>query len=347
MKSVKTITTWASRAVESQATKAFNKTLQLIKEPLSLVEKEITDQSRSFDVRMKRYIDDACGGSGKRLRPVLALLTGGACGGLTQEHQRLALILELIHIASLIHDDIMDEAGLRRERPTLHAKWGNATSVLVGDLLFAHALKLSADFSNSEISRCIADATLDVCSGEILQTERRFDVHLNLQEYYRIIAMKTGSLFRAACELGAVISKATPAVVEALRHYGNNIGIAYQILDDCIDLIGNEKNIGKTLGTDLQHGKFTLPILFLLQSCSEAERNKWHDYLLHKKEKDLHELGVTLLEQGALNKAVAEAQRLIEEANEKLDLVGKNSYSEGLRGIASYILSILRTMEKI
>ena len=183
MKSTKTITTWASRAVSPQAIEAFNAALHLIKEPLQLVEKEIANQSGAFDTQITHYIDDACGGSGKRLRPVLALLTGGACGGVTQEHQQLALILELIHVASLIHDDIMDEAGLRRERPTLHATWGNAKSVLVGDLLFAYALKLSSDFSNSEICRRIADATIDVCSGEILQTERRFDVHLNLQEY--------------------------------------------------------------------------------------------------------------------------------------------------------------------
>lgn len=345
MKSTKTITTWASRAVSPQAIETFNAALHLIEEPLQLVEKEIADQSRAFDARMKRYIDDACGGSGKRLRPVLALLTGGACGGVTQEHQRLALILELIHVASLIHDDIMDEAELRRERPTLHATWGNATSVLVGDLLFAHALKLSADFSDSEICRRIADATLDVCSGEILQTERRFDVHLNLQEYYRIIAMKTGSLFRAGCELGAVISKAPPAVVEALKQYGNNIGIAYQILDDCVDLIGNEKNIGKTLGTDLHHGKFTLPILLLLQSCSESEQKKWHDYLLHKKGKDFHQLGRTLIEQGALKKAIDEARHLVEDAVKKLDVLEQGPYVEGLRGVASYILGILQTME--
>ena len=247
MQSVKTIITWASRAVSPPAVDAFNAALRLIKEPLLLVEQEITNQSHAFDASIKRYVDDAFAGSGKRLRPALALLAGGASGGVTEEHQRLALILELIHIASLIHDDIMDRAELRRERPTLHASWGNAKSVLVGDLLFAHALKLSSDFEDPGICRRIADATIDVCSGEILQTERRFDVHLQLQEYYRIIAMKTGSLFRAGCELGAMLSKASPAVVEVLARYGNNLGIAYQILDDCVDLIGNEKNIGKTL----------------------------------------------------------------------------------------------------
>lgn len=344
MKNTKTITTWSSRAVSPEATEIFHRALNLIQEPLALVEKQIADQSRSFDERMKRYIDDACGGSGKRLRPVLALLTGGACGGITQEHQRLALILELIHIASLIHDDIMDGAEIRRERPTLHAKWGNATSVLVGDLLFAHALKLSSDFDDSEICRRIADATVDVCSGEILQTEHRFNVHLNLEEYYRIIAMKTGSLFRAASELGAVVSKAPNIVIEALKKYGNNIGIAYQILDDCIDLIGNEKNIGKTLGTDMQHGKFTLPILLLLKSCSESERKKWHDYLLDKKNKNLHELGVKLLEEGALDQAVAEARHLVKEAAQQLDGLEQNPYLEGLRGVASYILGILNSI---
>lgn len=345
MTSTKTITTtWASRAVSAEAAEAFSEALLLVQEPLLSLEKEIAKQSDAFDTHMKHYIDDACGASGKRLRPVLALLAGGACGGITEEHQRLALILELIHVASLIHDDIMDEAELRRERPTLHAKWGNATSVLVGDLLFAHALKLSADFSDSEIARKIADATLDVCSGEILQTEKRFDVHLNLNEYYRIIAMKTGSLFRAASELSARLSKASPPVIEALKKYGTNMGIAYQILDDCIDLIGNERNIGKTLGTDLQHGKFTLPILLLLQSSSESERIEWQDYLLHKKEQNLEALGEALLEKGALKKAVEEACRLIKEGMKELEVLEQTSYLEGLRGVANYILGVLETM---
>lgn len=344
MKSIKTVTKWASQAVTAEAVEAFNAALLLIKEPLSLVEKAIADQSVAFDGQIRHYIDDACGGSGKRLRPALTLLAGGASGGVTQEHHRLALIFELIHIASLIHDDIMDEAALRRERPTLHATWGNSKSVLVGDLLFAHALKLSTDFSDSEISRRIADATIDVCSGEILQTERRFDVALHLEEYYRIIALKTGSLFRAGCELGAMLSKSSPPVVEALKQYGNKIGIAYQILDDCIDLIGNEKEIGKTLGTDLSHGKFTLPILLMLQSCSQKERGRWHDYLLDKKERDLQQLREALLEKKALQQAVVEARQLITEALQHLEIVPSGPYVDGLQGVASYLLGILRTI---
>lgn len=332
------------QAVSPETLEKFQQTLHLIQEPLLHVEKNIAAQSAAFDSRMKRYIDDACGGSGKRLRPILVFLAGGACSALREEHQQLALILELIHIASLIHDDIMDEAELRRERLTLHAKWGNTTSVLVGDLLFAHALKLSSNFSNSEIGRRIADATLDVCAGEILQTEHRFNINLDLQEYYRIIAMKTGSLFRAACELGALVSQAEPTVVEALKQYGNNLGIAYQILDDCIDLVGNEKNIGKTLGTDLQHGKFTLPILLLLQSCSEEEREKWHHYFLQQEEKDLEKLGTALLEQGILKRSIAEAQHLIEDAIEKLMPLTSNDYVTGLRSVANYILEILNTL---
>ena len=149
----------------------------------------------------------------------------------------------------------MDEAERRRGQPTVNARWGNALSVLLGDCLFAQALNLSTNFNKAEISRAIAQAARDVCSGEIIQTQRRFDLHLAIDDYRRIVEMKTGSLFAAAAELGAVLNEMEPAVVRSLQSYGMKIGTAYQIYDDCLDIAGNESIIGKTLGTDLRKGK--------------------------------------------------------------------------------------------
>ena len=212
---------WAARPLSSQTTDAFTAAMDLVADPMKVIEAKLHEQGSSFESGIEKYIAYACDSSGKRLRPVLALLAGGATGKISSEHIDLALILELIHIASLVHDDIMDGAEVRRERPTLNAKWGNGLTVLVGDILFAHALRLATHFSKPEICRRIADAAMGVCSGEILQTERRFDLSLTLENYYRMIEMKTGSLFAVACELGAVLNEATPEVVTALKNYGN------------------------------------------------------------------------------------------------------------------------------
>jgi octaprenyl-diphosphate synthase len=166
----------------------------------------------------------------------------------------------------------MDGAEIRRGQPTANAKWGNAISVLLGDCLFAHALKLSTSFPDGEISRRIASAAADVCSGEIIQTQRKFDLKLSIPDYYRIIEMKTAALFAAATELAAFLNESSPEVISGMKTFGLRLGTAYQIYDDCLDIAGSEETVGKTLGTDLRKGKLTLPILYLLQGSSEQKR---------------------------------------------------------------------------
>ncbi|OHE79083.1 MAG: farnesyltranstransferase [Verrucomicrobia bacterium RIFCSPHIGHO2_12_FULL_41_10] len=332
------------RPISSQATDAFAASVDLIAPYLSQVEEKLRQQASCFVPGVDHYIAYACGGTGKRLRPVLALLAGGATGAILSEHLDLAVILELVHIASLVHDDIMDGADLRRERPTLNAKWGNSLSVLVGDVLFAHALKMATNFSKIELCRRIADAASNVCSGEILQTEHRFDLNLSLPDYYRMVEMKTGSLFSTACELGARLNESTSEVIESLKNYGNKIGIAYQILDDCIDLVGNEEKVGKTLGTDLLGGKFTLPILMLLQTSPKKEKEELHQLLLNKQGIDAVSLISRTMAQGAFTSSVKEAERLIEEAEYELSSLSENSYVTGLRGLATYLRGMLQTV---
>jgi len=341
---VKSFTRWSAKDIDPKSNASFASAIELIGPDLYSVEERIREQSKAVDAGIEHYFEYAIGGSGKRLRPALALLSGGATGRIVSDHVDLAVIVELIHIASLVHDDIMDGADRRRDRPTLNAKWGNSLTVLVGDVLFAHALRLSTKFSNSDVSRRIADAAADVCTGEILQTQRRFDLNLPLSEYYRMVQMKTGALFAVSCELGAFLSGASPTVISALKNYGNKIGIAYQVLDDCIDLVGDEEMIGKTLGTDIACGKFTLPVLLLLQNATSKEREELRSRFLSEETMPAAELAALVTSRGTLPAAVQAARSLVDEAEAELKHVQENRHAAALRAMTEYLRGVLDSL---
>lgn len=322
---------------------AFTQALELINPHLYSVEERIRAQARVFDPAVEGYISYVCDKGGKRLRPALALLAGGATGKISSSHVDLAVIVELIHVATLVHDDIMDGAELRRDQPTANAKWGNAISVLLGDCLFAHALRLATGFSNTDICRRIADAAAEVCSGEIIQTQRRFDLKLSIADYYRIIEMKTAALFSVACELGAFISEASPGVISALKTFGGKVGTAYQIYDDCLDLAGSEEETGKTLGTDIRKGKFTLPVLLLMQS-QNLDVSGLRDLLLKEENVDEEKLAEMIDRAGAMKGAVQVALRLLNEAKQSLEVVPANRYVNGLQAIADHLTGLIGRM---
>jgi octaprenyl-diphosphate synthase len=310
----------------SDKSQALKHTFELINAQLYSVEERIRQQARAFDPAVEGYVAYAIESRGKRLRPALALLAGGATGAIGPAHFDLAVVVELIHAATLVHDDILDGADKRRGQPTANAKWGNAISVLLGDCLFAHALKLSTNFSNGEISRRIAHAASDVCSGEIIQTQRRFDLKLSVPDYYKIIEMKTAALFAAATELGALINEASPEVISALRCFGLRLGTAYQIYDDCLDLAGDEIKAGKTLGSDLRKGKLTLPVLHLLQHSDDAERQRLSEIILNGDDADINRLVERALAAGAISSAVGTGRKMLREALEHLEIVPGSKY---------------------
>ena len=303
---------------------------RLVQPHLEQVEMRIAEQAAAFDPAIEGYVVYAVGSRGKRLRPLLALLAGGATGKINSGHVDLAVIVELIHIATLVHDDVMDEAERRRAQPTANARWGNSLSVLLGDCLFAHALTLSTNFENTDIGRAIARTAATVCSGEMIQTQRRFDLNLTVQDYLQIVEMKTGSLFSAAAELAALISEAEPNVIETFKNFGVQVGTAYQIYDDCIDLAGSESATGKTLGTDLRKGKFTLPVLIFLRSASEFERERCCQLLLDEQIEELIELLKNSATNGALNESIAAGNDLIRDAQCTLDGIASNPYTDAL-----------------
>jgi octaprenyl-diphosphate synthase len=241
---------------------------------LEAVGKRLLKQVDAFEPDVVPYAEYAIKGQGKHLRPALVALTANALGKITDSHVTVAVIIEMVHLATLVHDDVMDEAEIRRGRLTLAANWGNEIAVLFGDCLFAQALKLAASFPTPEVCRAVAMATNTVCSGEILQTQHRRDFEFTREKYFRVLEMKTAELFALSCELSACLSGTSHELRQALRQFGLAFGTAYQIYDDCVDLFGTEAAAGKSLGTDLAKGKLTLPVLLLWERTVGPERKQ-------------------------------------------------------------------------
>lgn len=246
---------------------------------LESVSRRLAEQVKSFDAGIVAYADYALNGHGKHLRPALVALSAKALGKVRDEHVTAAVIIEMVHLATLVHDDIMDEAEIRRGRLTVAANWGNEIAVLFGDCLFASALTLAAGFPTPEVCRTVATATNTVCAGEILQTQLRGDFQLTRERYLKILEMKTAELFALSCELSAFLNDADGQRRQALREFGLALGTAYQIYDDCIDIFGSEAAAGKSLGTDLAKGKLTLPVLLLWERASAATRAKLEEII--------------------------------------------------------------------
>ena len=314
---------------------------ELVRPELERVEIAIREQVRGFDPAIEPYVAYVCNTSGKRIRPALAVLVGGAAGGVREDHLKLGVIMELIHMATLVHDDIIDGANTRRMVATANAKWGNSLSVLLGDALFSHALTLATDFDSIDICRKVGKAAREVCQGEIIQTQRRFDLTFTKAEYFQVIGMKTGALFAAATGLAAKLSGLDEETESALHDYGMKLGTAYQIYDDCLDLVGSEEVVGKTLRTDLIKGKLTLPILNLLESATEAQRIKLNKRILDQEPLDLPVLLGIAEYEGAIENAVDTALGMLAECREDLAPLGDSVHAAALAQITRFLAGLL------
>ncbi len=303
---------------------------------LAGVERALVEQARSFDPRVGEYVNYVLGGKGKRLRPALALLAGGATGRIEQNHLHLGVIVELIHVASLVHDDVLDGAGLRHGLPTANACWGNEISVLLGDCLFANASRLAVEHLPAEACRKISEVVGTVCSGEILQTQKRFDSEMSVEQYLEIIRMKTGGLFGLSSELGACLNDAPATVAGALREFGVNLGIAYQIYDDCVDIFGHEQKVGKSLGTDMKKGKLTLPWLLLLQDVDAAQRDEIAASLFQGNPQEYAKLLALVAGNGVMSESLVVIQQSIARAEDYLARVPANSFTQSMSMLADH-----------
>lgn len=240
---------------------------------LAALDRFMRDQAASFETEIRDMAAYCLESSGKRLRPTLVFFSGWKGEGVVEDSLvRAAAVVEMVHLATLVHDDIMDRAELRRSRQTASRKYGPDAAVLLGDALFSQALHIASQFPTTEVCRLVSGSTRRVCSGEIMQTLRRRDTNVSLADYWRMIDLKTAELFRVSCYLGASLSAPAPGFAEAADRFGHHLGIAYQIYDDLVDFLGEEKQIGKTLGTDLATGKLTLPLMLLLERVPAAEK---------------------------------------------------------------------------
>jgi octaprenyl-diphosphate synthase len=230
-------------------------------------------QLAAFEPEIRSMVNYCIDTSGKRIRPALVFLSGWKnADAVSPELVRAAVVVELVHLATLVHDDIMDSADVRRGRRTAMREFSPTAAVLLGDALFAHALHLAAQFPTTEVCAAVSESTRRVCAGEIVQSLRRGSTNLTPADYRRIIDLKTAELFRVSCYLGGRLAGSEDGYVGALDRFGRHLGIAYQIYDDLADFFGREEKIGKTLGTDLASGKFTLPLFALMDRLPPVDR---------------------------------------------------------------------------
>lgn len=255
---------------------------QPIEGDLVEVKEEIRRQLGKEDGLMKQIIEDIIYSPGKLLRPTLALLAFSAGNNNRKDRNNVikaASMIELIHTATLIHDDVIDETTLRRHRTNLHTRWGDKISVLFGDYLFSRSFTVLCRLGYPEIVCTLADTINLICEGELKQINRAYDWNLTEEDYLYIVEKKTASFFSFSCFCGGRLGKVAANEMEALASYGLNFGIAFQIVDDCLDFIGDEKVMGKSLGSDLRKGKITLPLIYLLNSTSQKTRKKIIEFI--------------------------------------------------------------------
>ena len=275
---------------------------------------------------------------GKRLRPALVLLTARACGAMRPAHPVLAAVVERIHTATLVHDDILDEALIRRHGATVNAEWGNETAVLLGDYLFTHAFHLAASLETTLACRWIGRATNLVCEGEMQQVHNRGNLDLTEEDYFAIIRGKTAELTAVSCRLGAHYAGASAATVEALEEYGRDLGVAFQIADDVLDIWGEERTTGKSLGTDLEKQKLTLPLIRLLATASPAAAHRLRSLLAEADAESRRALRPLLEDSGALQYAWERAKGSAAQALAHLDVLPESNAKDVLKTLAHYVV---------
>ena len=276
---------------------------------------------------------------GKRLRPALLLLSAQATGTIRPEHVTLATVIEMIHTATLVHDDVLDEADMRRHLATVNARWNNETSVLLGDYLFSQAFYLASTLETTYACQRIGRSTNIVCEGELRQVGSRGDHGLSEQEYFQIIDGKTAELCACACHLGAKYACERADWVDALEHYGRSLGMAFQIADDLLDLLGDESTTGKSLGTDLEKQKPTLPIIHCYRRANAAERRELVSLLETPTASTREQLQTWLDRFEAIPYARRIARRFAEEARGQLEGLPSSAAQGALLEITEFVVA--------
>lgn len=295
-----------------------------------------TDVSLIQDVG--RYI---LGAGGKRIRPLLHLLSARLCGYRGHDAEYLiGSIVEYIHTASLLHDDVVDEAKLRRGRSSVNSLWGNQASILVGDFFYSKALYHAVRLQNQRVMDILSETTAIMSEGEVLQLMQIGNTSMTEADYYRLLECKTGVLISASCRLGAVISKAAPGQEEALTEYGKKLGLAFQITDDTLDYLADHKLLGKSLGKDLAEGKVTLPLIHLMRTATPEERGHVTAILQADSvsESDLAYVIGLMQSHGAIEESLRTAMAFADEAKAALGIFSDSPHRRALMTLADYVV---------
>ncbi|MGB4116990.1 MAG: polyprenyl synthetase family protein [Polaromonas sp.] len=275
---------------------------------------------------------------GKRLRPALLLLMCGALGYSGKQRLNMAAVVEFIHTATLLHDDVVDESTLRRGRATANEAFGNPASVLVGDFLYSRAFQMMVDAGDMRIMQTLAEATNVIAEGEVLQLMNMHDASLSEEGYLLVIRSKTAKLFEASARLAALLAKSSPAVEQNCADYGQALGTAFQVIDDVLDYDGDAHEMGKNLGDDLREGKATLPLIIAMQRATPAERTLIEQAIVTGGIDNMGKIIEIVQKTGALtatrDAAAAEAQRALD----ALQNLPQNAYADALRQLASQLL---------
>ncbi|HEX9020898.1 MAG TPA: polyprenyl synthetase family protein [Nitrospirota bacterium] len=288
--------------------------------------------------QVSKYI---LGSGGKRFRPLLHLLSARLCG--CREHDAeylLGSVVEYIHTASLLHDDVVDEAKIRRGRSSANSLWGNQASILVGDYLYSKALYHAVRLENQRVMDVLSETTTTMSEGEVLQLMQIQNADITEADYFRLVECKTGVLIAAACRLGAIISKAPLSHEDALTAYGKRLGLAFQITDDTLDYAADQKQLGKAVGKDLEEGKVTLPLIYLMRKTNDAERERLRSILNADalSEGDQTYTLDLMAKHGAVDEALAYAQTLSNEAKSALGVFPDSSARRALTALADYVV---------
>lgn len=314
-------------AASHYATPLITQTIAADMDAVNLVIRKQLHSEVSLVNQIAEYIINA---GGKRIRPALVLLLANSYGYRGSHHHELAAIVEFIHTATLLHDDVVDESALRRGRQTANALFGNAASVLVGDFLYSRAFQIMVSIGDMRVMRILADATNVIAEGEVLQLLNMHDPDVTEASYLQVIRSKTAKLFEAAAELGALIAGASDIEIEAAAEYGRSLGTAFQLIDDVLDYSGNAIDIGKNVGDDLREGKPTLPLIYLMQNGTPAQHALVRACIENGDENHFDEILAAITASGALDYTKRKAEQAAQHASESIRDLPHSQFKDSL-----------------
>ena len=319
----------------------FSEIMNLLSSDLEEVEKEIKKNFYSDVVLIPDVSEYLSSSGGKRIRPLLLLLSSRACGYSGHKAIKHSCVVEFIHTATLLHDDVVAGADVRRGNPSANSKWGNEASVLVGDFLFAKSFELMSSEEDTRIVKTMSEACTLLSEGEVLQLINLYNTDITEEEYLKVVFRKTAALIAASCKLGAILSDSPNHIIESFNSYGENIGYSFQLIDDALDYTGNENETGKKIGNDLIDGNITLPLLHLLSSIDEIRKERLKKIILESKvilEEDQSFVLKLMDEYDSVAYTRNLAKRYAENAKSSLSVIEKSENLDSLISLADFIV---------